>query len=103
MQKNEQRSSGAPENNPVVSAPTAPVVESKQPAPVVESAGSGRAAPPASGSTWSNPVSEELKVPMAQSPSEKGNESAPEADPKVEDPVTDRNGRAPNPPAASSP
>jgi hypothetical protein len=94
MQKNVEKSNIPTETTPVVPGPATPAVERPQPAPSTGSAPGG--------TTWAQPVSEELKAPMAQSPSpttpETGTDAVP--DPKVEDPVTDRNGRAPNPPAA---
>ena len=104
MDKNEQKTNASPDNNTNVPVTTPPVVENKQPAPVVEASGSDRASPSPAPTTpnWAKPVADELKAPNTQSASTpkptQGTPAPSGTDTKVEDPVADRNGRAPNPP-----
>jgi hypothetical protein len=97
MQKNEQKPSVSPETNTDVPAPSTTDTTSK---------------------SWAAPVSDELKTPNVQpvstdrpsvgsSPAvSTDSKTAPggtPTEPKVDDPVSDRNGRAPNPPTPTNP
>jgi hypothetical protein len=104
MQTTPQKPSVPQENATQLPESNVPSIVTTQPGPAVENPGTGRASPKTEpvDPSWSAPVSEKLKTPAVQSASAEAptqeSETTPPG-PKIDDPVTDRNGRAPNPPA----
>jgi hypothetical protein len=120
MEKNERKSNNPSGNNNQAGEAGAPSGGDQQPAQTVDPQGSGRASPTPgpTGMDWARPVADQLKPPSVQASGASASRlesehSAPTesretpsltpTDPKEEDPVTDRNGRAPNPPTAPEP